>query len=85
MLVKMNGQEVVFKPDSLYRMKAQLDPKFHDNFFDRKVRKMFGDTRHYWSKSRQVLVVTQKRFGKIHTVEYKLSGDELGKLTLSMV
>lgn len=81
-----NGTDYVFRAENISRMKAQLCPDFERTFFDRRTRRFHGDIKHYWSASRQVLVITRKDSrGKVEKIEYALEGNELGKLSLRLV
>lgn len=77
-----NNTQMVFRPTEMWQMRKQPDKEFEERFFSRANSKFFGDIKKYWSASRQVLVITRYRFGQTSKVEYKLSGSELGKLTL---
>jgi len=80
------GIDYVFRALSLSQMKSQLDCDFESKFFSRSSRRFHKDIRHFWSVSRQVLVITRLDYkGQKETIEYRLEGSELGKLTLGLV
>lgn len=67
---------------TLTELKCNMSREYEENFFSRKTRRFFGDKKHYWSKSRQVLVITREMCGKLETVEYKPVFRENGEVEL---
>lgn len=66
-----NGKQFYTNFETLWQLKNQLEEDFCKRFFDRKTRRFHGDKKHYWSKSRQVLVITREFMGQVSTVEYE--------------
>ena len=83
---KHNNVEYVFRALNLTQMKSQLNKEFENKFFSRSSRKFHRDIKHYWSASRQVLVITRLNYkNEKELVEYCLIGNELGKLELRLI